>query len=86
LPEQVPEATIEAFLCDGHPLPDRNNIKLDWKASLVKLQWNKMAIGFLAEMFIDRLGDYAAVKPDPKVINVTSIIDNIRFKLTPISQ
>jgi hypothetical protein len=88
LPEQVPETTIEAFQRDGHPTPDRDNIKLDWTASLSTSQWNKMAIGFLAEMFIDRLqlGDYPAVKPDPKVINITSIIDTIRSKLNPILQ
>jgi hypothetical protein len=61
-------------------------MKLDWKASLVKLQWNKLAIGFLAEMFIDHLGNYPPVKPDPKVINVASIIEIIQSKLAPISQ
>jgi hypothetical protein len=88
LPEQVPETTIEAFQRDGHPMPDRDDIKLDWTASSATSQWNKMAIGFLAEMFIERLqlGDYPAVKPDPKVINVTSIINTIRSKLNPILQ
>jgi hypothetical protein len=88
LPEQVPEATIEAFQRDGQPLPDHNNILLDWKSSLVNSQWNKLAIGFLAEMFSNHLdlGDYPAVKRDPKVINVTFIINSIRSKLTPVSQ
>jgi hypothetical protein len=83
LPEQVPQAIIEAFERDGHPLPDRDNIKLDWVASLFTSSWNKTAIGFLAEMFIDKLGDYPAVTPDPEVINVTSIMAMIQSKLGP---
>jgi hypothetical protein len=83
IPEQVPQTTIEAFQRDGHPLPAREKILLDWTSSLVKSDWNKMAIGFLAEMFIEELVDYPSVKADPAKINVTSISKKIQQTLIP---
>jgi len=83
IPEQVPQTTIEAFQRDGHPLPDREKILMDWTTSPAKSDWNKMAIGFLAEMFIESLDPSSAVKLDPATINVASISAKIQATLEP---
>ena len=86
MPEQVPQAVIEAFEREGHPVPDLN-IKLDWNASLCNSQWNKMAIGFIAETFLENVqrGDYHAVKYDQKTITISLIIQFVQIKLALVS-
>ena len=74
--DQAPNDHVTMFEQDGHPAPDRNDIKLDWMTLLATSPWNKMAIGFLAEAFLEGLqrGDYPTVKYNPKSMGMSSII------------
>jgi hypothetical protein len=56
---------------------------MDWTTSPAKSDWNKMAIGLLAEIFIESLSPLSAVKLDPATINVASISAKIQATLEP---